>query len=343
MVDEWAGLRSVTSAMLLTEFAVERGASEQSVLRDTGIQASALRDPAAEIAAGQELALIRNILAELGDQPGLGLLAGQRYHASAHGVWGFAMTSSPDLRSAIEIGLRYADLTFSFADLQLLSDGPHRCIVFDDTAVPADVRRFHLERDLAVTGTLQRDLIPIQLPAVRLDLPFERHPIYETFALAYVGTAIGFDAPMATLRMEAAALDIPLPQGNVHTATLYEQQCSDLIQRRRKRLGVSGRVRQLLVHRGGTAAQAEIAADLNMGIRTLRRRLADEGTTFRELSDETFGLFAEELLAAGLTVEQVATRLGYSSASAFTHAFRSWKGETPGHYARYHRAVTPSG
>ncbi|RDI67603.1 hypothetical protein DFR76_103674 [Nocardia pseudobrasiliensis] len=48
-----------------------------------------------------------------------------------------------------------------------------------------------------------------------------------------------------------------------------------------------------------------------LGVRTLRRRLSDEGTTFRELANETIGMLAEELLIAGLTVEQVADRLGY--------------------------------
>ena len=103
--------------------------------------------------------------------------------------------------------------------------------------------------------------------------------------------------------------------------------------------GVSGRVRQLLLRRGAMASQATVAADLGLGIRTLRRRLADEGATFRDLSEETFGVVAEELLRTGMTVEQVANRLGYSSASALTRAFKAWKGQTPGRYARTTREI----
>ena len=62
-----------------------------------------------------------------------------------------------------------------------------------------------------------------------------------------------------------------------------------------------------------------------------------EGITFRELENETFGVLAEELLAAGLSVAQVAARLGYSSSSALTHAFKSWKGMAPGSFARSRR------
>ena len=57
-------------------------------------------------------------------------------------------------------------------------------------------------------------------------------------------------------------------------------------------------------------------------------------TTFRELVTETTSLLAEELLTTGLTVEDVAYRLGYGGAPAFTVAFKKWKGVTPGAFAR---------
>jgi AraC-like DNA-binding protein len=112
------------------------------------------------------------------------------------------------------------------------------------------------------------------------------------------------------------------------------------MQRRRTRTGLGGQVRELLIRRGGVADQTHIAADLDLSVRTLRRRLAGEGTTFREVSNETVGLLAEEMLIAGLTVEHAAERLGYSSVSAFTSAFRSWRGQSPGQFARIHRGRT---
>ncbi|MFE3193600.1 AraC family transcriptional regulator [Nocardia sp. NPDC059240] len=328
----------MTSAALLADFAAELGVPTARTLRGTGIRVGLLHDPMAEITAGQELSLLRNVIDELGDRPGLGLAAGTRYHASSHGVWGFAVISSPNVRSALEVGVGFAELSFSFARIRLDYEGPHPVIAFDDSAVPPQVRRFHTERDLQATLTIQHELIPIHLPVRRLELPFPADPVYDGF-LAYAPTAtIVFDAPAPRLIIDASALDIPFPQANPHIAAMYERQCADLVQRRSERLGVSGQVRAALVRRGGIAAQPEVAADLTLSVRTLRRRLADEGTTFREVSEETFGLLAEELLDAGLTVEQVAERLGYSTASAFTHAFKSWKGEPPGRYTRNRRA-----
>lgn len=339
MVAHWTKLRSVASAALLTDFAIERGMSANQVLKGSGITPGMLHDAAAEITAGQELALTRNIVAGLGDSPGLGLAAGARYHASAHGAWGFAVLSSSTVRSALEAGVRFAELAFSFATIYLEHEGPHPSLVYDDRMVPPEIRRFHIEHNLRATLTIQRELIPIQLPVRRIAFPMPADPVYDELLSQMAVNEVIFDAPFATVTIDASVLDLPLPQANPSIAAMYERQCAELVARRRERLGISGRVRDALVRRGGLAGQPEVAADLTMSIRTLRRRLAEEGTTFRELSEETFGLLAEELLNAGFTVEQVAERLGYSSASAFTYAFKSWKGEPPGRYARAKRVA----
>ncbi|GAB2449368.1 helix-turn-helix domain-containing protein [Nocardia tengchongensis] len=148
---------------------------------------------------------------------------------------------------------------------------------------------------------------------------------------------VGFSKPQSRMAFQASTLETLLPQANLSTARFYEQQCADLMESRRSRSGLSGRVRQLLIRHGGSADQTRIAADLDVSVRTLRRRLAEEGTTFRELSLETVGMPAEELLIASLTVEQAADRLGYASVSAFASAFRTWKGQSPGHFGRSHR------
>jgi AraC-like DNA-binding protein len=81
--------------------------------------------------------------------------------------------------------------------------------------------------------------------------------------------------------------------------------------------------------------QDQVAATLHVSVRTLRRQLGDEGTTFRALVEETRQLLAEELLGTGrLTVEEIADRLGYAEASSFVHAFKRWKGIPPRRYAR---------
>ncbi|WP_122186342.1 AraC family transcriptional regulator [Nocardia stercoris] len=332
-----AQIRSIASATLLAEFAQTRGLKLPDILRNTDIHADQLTDHSAEISLRQELAVMRNIVSATGDEPGLGLMAGLLCHPPSLGVLGFAIASSSTLRRALEISLRYSDLLFVVGRHWLEEHGDELWIVRDDRGVPPEVRRFAMERDLAALATIQQDLLPTRLPLSRVQVVLPAHPIYEMFGALFGVDRIDFGARPTILAAPAAMMDMPLPQSNPTTARFYEQQCAEIVQRRRGRVGISGRVRQLLIRHGGVTDQTHIAADLDLSVRTLRRRLADEGTTFRELSTETIGLLAEELLTAGLTVEQVADRLGYSSVSAFATAFRSWKGQPPGHFARTHR------
>lgn len=72
---------------------------------------------------------------------------------------------------------------------------------------------------------------------------------------------------------------------------------------------------------------------LQLSERTLRRRLAEEGTSLGALLDEVREKLAEELLVTGGSpVAQVAQRLGYLELSSFSQAFRRWKGMGPQAY-----------
>ncbi|MET9486728.1 AraC family transcriptional regulator ligand-binding domain-containing protein [Nocardia sp. NPDC006630] len=337
MTEELAQLRSITSTALLADFALGRGMTMRSTLQESGIRDIDLRDPSTEITLAQEFSVTRNVVAGIHDEPGLGLLAGLLCHPPTMGVLGFALMSSSNLKQAMDIALRYADLSFTAAHHFIEERGAEVCVVRDDSALPADIRRFTLERDLAAIATIQQDLLPMRIPAVRVELDVEAHPIYEMFGAVFGVEEVAFSMPQSRISFQATTLQTPLPQANMSTARFYEQQCADLMESRHSRTGLSGRVRQLLIRHGGSADQARIAGDLDVSVRTLRRRLAEEGTTFRELSTETVGLLAEELLIAGLTVEQAAERLGYSSVSAFASAFRTWKGQSPGHFGRLHR------
>lgn len=86
---------------------------------------------------------------------------------------------------------------------------------------------------------------------------------------------------------DRAILDAPLPQADPVTARELEQQCMRLLEFRRRRRGVAGHVRSLvLAELDGSPTMDRIAAQLHVDPRTLRRQLAAEGTSFRELIDE---------------------------------------------------------
>ncbi|WP_298183070.1 AraC family transcriptional regulator [Saccharomonospora sp.] len=315
MVD-WDFPRGVASIALLVEFAGERGIPADMVLLGSGVDLATVRDPMAQVEARQELAVVRNFLAHCADDPTeLGHEVGCRYHATAYGIWGFAVTSSRTVGDAVRLALRYVELTYVFCAPELRVEGDVAALHWHTTGVPADVRPFLLARDVAASCTLI-----VELLGVRPDFDPD-HP------------------DNAVISLPRTLLEQRMPQANDHTAAVCEQQCRALLAERRARDGMARRVRDRLLTVDGLHTDMDtVAAELVVTTRTLRRRLAAEGTSYRALVDEVRQALAEELLATrSLSVEQVAYRLGYGDAASFVRAFTRWKGISPGRYARSRR------
>jgi AraC-like DNA-binding protein len=72
-----------------------------------------------------------------------------------------------------------------------------------------------------------------------------------------------------------------------------------------------------------------------MSVRTLQRRLADEGTSYSRLVDEErFGMAVRKVVAPGTKLIEIALDLGYSDPAHFTRAFRRWAGVAPREFRR---------
>ncbi|WP_212761564.1 AraC family transcriptional regulator [Nocardia uniformis] len=317
----------------MTQLAQERGLSASACLVGTGLLPEAVVDPTVEFTARQELAVVRNLLARCGGEPGLGIEAGSRYHVSRYGPWGLALLSSRTLREAVEVALRHIELAFVFGRLTFEESNGEARLVFDDHEVPTDVRTFLTERVLTGIQMLGKELfaggIPMRRVAFRHARPVDAARHREMF-----GVEPDFGAPANQLAFDSAFLDIALPHANEWARSTCEQLCRDLLARRHARAGVAGAVRDLLVRNPSAIPdQAAVAAELFMSPRTLSRRLNEEGTSFRALLDEVRQTLSEELLdRTDMTTEQVAARLGYAEAASFIRAFRRWKGCPPQEY-----------
>ncbi len=78
-----------------------------------------------------------------------------------------------------------------------------------------------------------------------------------------------------------------------------------------------------------------LAHDLNLSVRTLRRRLAAQQTTFTAIFRKWRITNAKTLLRqTDMSIHSVSQRLGYTYASNFERAFKRWTGFSPGEYRK---------
>jgi AraC-like DNA-binding protein len=326
------------SVRVLLDFASEHGADPARCLHTVGMGGMSPDDPSHEVTLAQELRLLRAVLVEIDDHPGLGLDLGCRYHVTTYGIFGFALISSQTFGDALRIADRFGDLSYALSRVSANRREDEFVWAIDSSNLPDDVARFCTEREIGAAITLVADLLgpsvsPRQTRFAQQS-PSELAPFVDR-----CGPNVIFDAERDEVVFDHAIFALPLPQANPATASMCLAQCQQALDQRQARSGIAGQVRAQLLHDPIRFSDMTVlAASLGFSPRTLRRHLDAEDTTFRHLLAETREVLAEELLRSGLTVEQTAHRLGYHEPASFSHAFRRWKGLWPIDYARPRRA-----
>ncbi|HEY6001853.1 MAG TPA: AraC family transcriptional regulator ligand-binding domain-containing protein [Anaeromyxobacter sp.] len=264
----------------------------------------------------------------------------------AFGPLDYLAASSADVASAFDslaAWFRTVASGFSLEVVRAGGGGEVRVVWSPGGLPPGRPREVSDEFTIAVTvGRFRSRPVshPFRASEIRLTRPAPARP---TRHEALLGTAVAFGCAVAAVRVPKESWEAKLPGAD----PMLQETLRGLAQR--LELGssasdleqaVRARLRSLLPEGGGDARA--VARSLGMSVRTLHRRLRAAGRSFGEVVDLFRESEAERLLAArAATLAEVGYRLGFSDQSAFTRAFRRWKGAPPSAWLGTRRARAP--
>jgi AraC-like DNA-binding protein len=156
--------------------------------------------------------------------------------------------------------------------------------------------------------------------------PEPRAPFDEWFR-----SPIDWGADRATVLCRREDLVQPLPTANPDVAQANERVALEYLERL-DRTDIVTQVRRRILELlpSGPPTQTEIARALALSPRTLHRRLAEAGTSFAQLLDDTRRELAGGYLQrTDYAIAEVAYLLGFAEVSSFNRAFRRWTGIAP--------------
>ncbi|MFI8106422.1 AraC family transcriptional regulator ligand-binding domain-containing protein [Streptomyces sp. NPDC086023] len=149
-----------------------------------------------------------------------------------------------------------------------------------------------------------------------------------------LGCPVSFGAPQNAIRVTDAEFDRRRAPSDPALGALHRAYAERLLEHLGGSTPVSRLVERWLEHAPLQGVRADDAAQkVGLGVRSLRRALAGDGTSWRELLDSARHGRATELLeTTALPLDRVAAAVGLSGAAALVRAFTRWEGMPPGAY-----------
>ena len=259
----------------------------------------------------------------------LGLLVGQRNNLNSLGLIGLLAKYSRDVDGALRSLVRYFGLHVRGAVPTLWTEGRWAMLGYETYVPDAEANDQIEDAALATEFNILQALCGANWNAAEVlfahSKPENVRPFREFFR-----APLRFDQEQNGVVFHSSWLQHRLQQDDPDLRRLLEEHVEAL----EAELGddFAEQVRSilrtaLLTDHGGVE---QVASLLSMHSRTLHRRLAASGTTFRQLVDETRYAIARQMLAeTHADINHVASVLDYADSSAFTRAFRRWSGTTP--------------
>jgi AraC-like DNA-binding protein len=318
----WAGLKSI-------------GLAPAAVLRHSGLPLTVCTGETF-VSTAQNFAIWRAIR-ELAGDPTMGwkfmsLVETDQYHPTL-----LAALHARTYRESIERLARYKRLC-SAEEFRFTPKGDEVVVevswpLAGDEPVPALLidAVFALVLELGRRGTKTK-LTPKRIELTR---PVERENGLE----GYFGCPVKYRAARDALVLRGTDLERTFATHNDELLQMLAPQFENQLKADRTEPGTLDQVRWILKRllSGSRPDLPMVAKELGMSDRTLQRRITDEGTTFRQLLNETRHELVRHYLGdPAVDITEAAFLVGYEDTTSFYRAFRSWEGTTPAEWRAGH-------
>ncbi len=314
------------------------GVEVAPILAACGWSRARLRDPFARVDAALDHTFWSAVEDATGD-PAIGVRVGLEIaHRGRRSVDMYIALYSGTLRDLVANAERFAKLSDDRGHVQLIETGALATArIYRDGGYP---RANGYVESLFAAGVcnLKQRVPGFRLSQVRLRRlrPADPSAYVDAFGIMPM-----FGAASPELSFSRDLLDVPLAGADIALAELLKEYASELV-RKVPAIDPLLYAVQAALSEGlerGQVGLATIARATGTSARTLRRRLANMGTSFQEQLDSVrYDRAAQQLRVGQESVARIAERLGFASTTAFQRAFRRWTGMTPSAFRLGERA-----
>ncbi|MEY4575405.1 MAG: hypothetical protein RL701_108 [Pseudomonadota bacterium] len=295
-------------------------------------------EPDERVPIASMLELLRGTVALTGDED-IGLKAAREIVLGDYGVVEYLVSSAATLRESIALVGRYLPLVNDALEFSFVVEGDVATIKLDShIALPRAAADF--QSAAFYVNTFQRTPNNID-PNYRALFIHPAPANLDEYRRTFAPGDVVFGAEFNGFVFDARILDELQASADPRLLDVLRKYADLLLADLPKPESLTDKVRALVGQKltTGEPNADSTARALHMSRRTLARKLEQEGTSFKEVLDDTRKRLALRYVVShevGLT--EIAFLLGFSHTGPFFRAFKRWTGSTPLEYRRGRRA-----
>lgn len=306
--------------------------SADELLSDSGLTQEQLVQPLWRADAKIVMGILRRAL-ELTQVPALefGFYLGMQMTITCHGLMGMAAMLAKDVKQALNIAQEFISLQSSIHTIKLDVVDEYAIILFEQTEA------YYLDEVIQIALLLGFAQMGKNISGQALtgfaDVQFSKPDYFDQF-LPLVPGEVRFNRAATRLEFKKEILDLPLLHSDAIAERLAREECKSQLRKLLKQNSFNSTLQDLIYDEAlGISPLTEILKKVQMSERALQRKLESEETNFRELVDKVRCEKAIQLLKnPNLSLENIASHLGYSNTKNFSRAFKRWTGTSPRRY-----------
>ncbi|MBO9515986.1 MAG: AraC family transcriptional regulator ligand-binding domain-containing protein [Variovorax sp.] len=312
---------------VVLDYLASRGVRPATVLERSGLTWQDLRDGQPMVGFAAFRRFVSHAV-ECSGEPALGVLAGANFQPY-HSPVGIGALTSDTLGQGLEFLARYARLIFAGMEFEL-DNGPRWSIFKVKSTRPLCEAHFFLIQSIVGThGHMLEAILGRYVDELVVGLPYPRPTAEADSSLRHVRSVV-FDQPCLTFQLPVKLLEVPSVCTDPTTSLDAARTCQRM-QSEQMRGEFVQRVRHALLDRlMDNPDVSELAADLDVSVRKFMRRLVEAGANYSDIKDEVRRSHSAWYLKhTELSIESIASQLGYTDPTSFGRKFKGWYGMTP--------------
>lgn len=309
-----------------------RGVDVNEFLTSLGLDPAEIRSPDTRLPVETYLR-IQDEAANFTRDACFGLHMGEYAQAGSWSILGYVMMNCKTLGEAFEKSGRYSriigNLIEAKAEVHL---GKIHVVFFTPPHAPV-MSRHCFESTFSSSVRMMRSLSGMHLCPLQVDFIYPQPEETAEYERVF-GCPVRFGQKSNALTLDWNIVNLPVRLANPALLSHFEQYAQDFLADMERNEEHTRAVTRILLSRldDETLTIEKVAREMSVSVRTLQKRLEDEGVAFSDLLQNVRERLAKKYLRENYSVEQITYLLGFSEPSVFRKAFKKWAGVTPREY-----------